>query len=168
MHAVSAAGPNSRSAVGDVVQATMCATLVDQWVLDGVTHAMVAPGSRSTPMALALTARGDVHVEIFHDERSAGFAALGAGLVTGRPAVVLCTSGTAATHLHGAVVEAHLSGVPMVVVTADRPPELRDVGAPQTIDQVKLYGDAVRWFHDPGPPASEAACDLALAGTSPR
>lgn len=134
----------------------MCATLVDQWVLDGVTHAMIAPGSRSTPMALALCARDDVHVEIFHDERSAGFAALGAGLVTGRPAVVLCTSGTAATHLHGAVVEAHLSCVPMLVVTADRPPELRDVGAPQTIDQVKLFGDAVRWFHDPGPPAAEA------------
>jgi 2-succinyl-5-enolpyruvyl-6-hydroxy-3-cyclohexene-1-carboxylate synthase len=135
----------------------MCATLVDQWVLDGVTHAMVAPGSRSTPMALALTARDDVHVEIFHDERSAGFAALGAGLATGRPAVVLCTSGTAATHLHGAVVEAHLSCVPMLVVTADRPPELRDVGAPQTIDQVKLFGDAARWFHDPGPPAAEGA-----------
>jgi 2-succinyl-5-enolpyruvyl-6-hydroxy-3-cyclohexene-1-carboxylate synthase len=135
----------------------MCATLVDQWVRDGVTHAMVAPGSRSTPVALALAARPDIAVQVFHDERSAGFAALGAGLVSGRPAVVLCTSGTAATHLHGAVVEAHLSCVPMIVVTADRPPELRDVGAPQTIDQTKLYGDVVRWFHDPGVAAAEAA-----------
>jgi 2-succinyl-5-enolpyruvyl-6-hydroxy-3-cyclohexene-1-carboxylate synthase len=139
------------------VQATMCATLVDQLLLDGVTHAMIAPGSRSTPMALALAARPDVHIEIFHDERSAAFAALGAGLVSGRPALVLCTSGTAATHLHGAIVEAHLSCVPMVVFTADRPPELRDVGAPQTIDQTKLFGDAVRWFHDPGVAALEAS-----------
>jgi 2-succinyl-5-enolpyruvyl-6-hydroxy-3-cyclohexene-1-carboxylate synthase len=135
----------------------MCATLVDQWVLDGVTHAMVAPGSRSTPMALALAARRDLRVEVFLDERSAAFAALGAGLVSGRPAIVLCTSGTAATHLHGAVVEAHLAGVPMIVLTADRPPELRDVGAPQTIDQVKLFGDSVRWFHDPGVPVPETA-----------
>jgi 2-succinyl-5-enolpyruvyl-6-hydroxy-3-cyclohexene-1-carboxylate synthase len=139
------------------VQATMCATLVDQWILDGVTHAMIAPGSRSTPMALELTARPDLHIEIFHDERSAGFAALGAALVSGRPAVVLCTSGTAATHLHGAVVEAHLSCVPMLVVTSDRPPELRDVGAAQTIDQTKLFGDAVRWFHEPGVPSTEAS-----------
>ena len=138
------------------VQATMCATLVDQWVLDGVTHAMVAPGSRSTPLALALAAHPELHVQIFHDERSAGFAALGAGLVSGRPAVVLCTSGTAAAHLHAAVIEAHLSCVPMLVVTADRPPELRDIGAAQTIDQLKLFGDAVRWFHDCGVPAVEA------------
>jgi 2-succinyl-5-enolpyruvyl-6-hydroxy-3-cyclohexene-1-carboxylate synthase len=137
-------------------QATFCATLVDQWVRDGVTNAMVAPGSRSTPMALALAANQDVRVEMFHDERSAGFAALGSGLCTGRPAVVLCTSGTAATHLHGAVVEAHLSGIPMLIVTADRPPELHDIGAPQTIDQTRLYGAAVRWFHDPGVPSARA------------
>jgi 2-succinyl-5-enolpyruvyl-6-hydroxy-3-cyclohexene-1-carboxylate synthase len=135
------------------VQATFCATLVDQWVRDGLTHAMIAPGSRSTPMALAIAARPDVAIEVFHDERSAAFAALGAGLASGRPAVLLCTSGTAATHFHGAVVEAHLSDVPMLVLTADRPPELRDVGAPQTIDQTKLYGAAVRWFHDPGVPS---------------
>ena len=94
---------------------------------------------------------------MFHDERSAAFAALGVGLATGTPAVLVCTSGTAATHFHAAVVEAHLSDVPMVVCTADRPPELRDVGAPQTIDQTKLYGDAVRWFHDPGVAADGAA-----------
>lgn len=151
---VSAAEPARSSAR---IQATCCATLVDQWVADGVTHAMVSPGSRSTPMALALAAHPAIRLEVFHDERTAGFAALGAGLATGRPALVLCTSGTAAAHFYGAVLEAHLSGVPMIVLTADRPPELRDVGAPQTIDQTKLFGDAVRWFHDPGVPSDEAS-----------
>jgi 2-succinyl-5-enolpyruvyl-6-hydroxy-3-cyclohexene-1-carboxylate synthase len=126
-------------------------------VRDGVTDAVVAPGSRSTPMALALAARTDVRVHVVHDERSASFVALGIGLATGMPAVLLCTSGTAATHFHGAVAEAHLSGVPLLVLTADRPPELRDVGAPQTIDQTKLYGHSVRWFHDPGVPDAAAA-----------
>jgi 2-succinyl-5-enolpyruvyl-6-hydroxy-3-cyclohexene-1-carboxylate synthase len=132
------------------VQATFCATLVDQWVLHGLRHAIVAPGSRSTPMALALAGRSDIDVHIFHDERSAAFAALGVALGTGTPAVLLCTSGTAAAHFHAAVVEAHQSGVPMVVLTADRPPELHGVGAPQTIEQINLYGEAVRWFQDPG------------------
>ncbi|HEX2383297.1 MAG TPA: 2-succinyl-5-enolpyruvyl-6-hydroxy-3-cyclohexene-1-carboxylic-acid synthase, partial [Acidimicrobiales bacterium] len=89
-------------------------------------------------------------VHVFHDERAAGFAALGIGASTHVPAVVLTTSGTAATHLHAAVIEAHLGEVPLLVCTADRPPELRDVGAPQTIDQTHLYGRAVRWFVDPG------------------
>ena len=98
-----------------------------------------------------------MRVEMFIDERSAAFAALGSGQVTGLPAIALCTSGTAATHFHAAVVEAHLSAVPLVVCTADRPPEARDVGAPQTIDQTFLYGNAVRWFHDPGIASYEAA-----------
>ena len=133
--------------------ATFCATLVDEWVRAGVTDAVVAPGSRSTPLALALADAEAVRVHVVHDERSASFTALGLGLASGRPAVVLCTSGTAATHLHGAVVEAHLSAVPMLVCTADRPPELWDIGAPQTIDQTQLYGSAVRWFCEPGVPA---------------
>jgi 2-succinyl-5-enolpyruvyl-6-hydroxy-3-cyclohexene-1-carboxylate synthase len=94
---------------------------------------------------------------VFHDERSASFAALGIGSASGFPAVLLCTSGTAATHFHGAVVEAHQSDVPMIVCTADRPPELRDVGAAQTIDQTQLFGTSVRWFHDPGVPSRDAA-----------
>jgi 2-succinyl-5-enolpyruvyl-6-hydroxy-3-cyclohexene-1-carboxylate synthase len=134
------------------VAATFCATLVDEWVRAGVTDAVVSPGSRSTPLALALAARDELRVHVFHDERSASFAALGLGLATGRPAVVLCTSGTAAAEFHAAVVEAHQAEVPMVVCTADRPPELRDVGAPQTIDQTLLFGAAVRWFADPGVP----------------
>lgn len=137
--------------------ATFCATLLDEWVAAGVTAAMIAPGSRSTPMALALVSHPAVDVQVFHDERSAAFAALGHGLVTGRPAVVLCSSGTAGTHFHAAVVEADLSSVPMLVLTADRPAELRDVGAAQTIDQTHLFGSAVRWYHDPGVPSDDNA-----------
>ena len=126
--------------------------VVDEWVRGGVTHACVAPGSRSTPMAHALAADGRVSVHVFLDERSAAFAALGIGRASARPAVVLCTSGTAAANFHPAVTEADLGRVPMIVATADRPPELRDVGAPQTLDQTHLYDTAVRWFVDLGPP----------------
>jgi len=132
------------------VQATFCAVLVDEWVKQGIRHAVIAPGSRSTPLALALINRTELHIEVFHDERSAAFAALGVGLATQHPAILLCTSGTASAHFFAAIIEAGLSHVPMLVITADRPPELKDVGAPQTIDQTKMYGDAVRWFHDPG------------------
>ncbi|MBU3688045.1 MAG: 2-succinyl-5-enolpyruvyl-6-hydroxy-3-cyclohexene-1-carboxylic-acid synthase [Actinobacteria bacterium] len=142
-------GRSVRDVAADV-QASFCTTLVAQWSALGVDTAFVAPGSRSTPMALALDGSPGWRVEVLLDERSAAFAALGYGLVTGRPAVALCTSGTAAAHFHAAVIEADLSAVPLLVVTADRPPELRDVGAPQTIDQIKMYGSSVRWFHDPG------------------
>ena len=141
------------------VQATFAATLVDEWVRDGLTDAVVCPGSRSTPLALALADHPGVRLHVQHDERSGGFLALGLGLATGRPAVVLTTSGTATAELHPAVVEADLAGVPLLACTADRPPELRDVGAPQAIDQVHLYGRSVRWFGDPGcptPPAPSA------------
>ncbi|MDQ3310716.1 MAG: 2-succinyl-5-enolpyruvyl-6-hydroxy-3-cyclohexene-1-carboxylic-acid synthase [Actinomycetota bacterium] len=138
------------------VQATFCATLVDEWARRGVAHAVVAPGSRSTPMALALAARDDVTLHVFHDERAAAFCALGVG-VGGVPAILLCTSGTAAVNFHPAVVEAASSAVPMLVLTADRPPELRDVGASQTIVQTNLYGGSARWFHDPGVPDDAAS-----------
>jgi 2-succinyl-5-enolpyruvyl-6-hydroxy-3-cyclohexene-1-carboxylate synthase len=137
--------------------ATFCATLADELVRSGVEHAVVAPGSRSTPLALALAAEPRLRLHVFHDERSAAFAALGIGLATGRPAVVLCTSGTAAAELHAAVIEAHQAEVPLVVCTADRPLELQDVGAPQTIDQAHLYGGAVRRFVDLGPPDAASA-----------
>lgn len=103
-------------------------------------------------MALALTADRRVEVEVHHDERAAAFMALGVGMATGVPAVVLTTSGTAAVELHPAVVEAHHGGVPMLVCTADRPPWLQGVGAPQTIDQRNLYGTAVRAYFEPGVP----------------
>jgi 2-succinyl-5-enolpyruvyl-6-hydroxy-3-cyclohexene-1-carboxylate synthase len=133
------------------VQATYCATLVDEWIRLGVRHAVVAPGSRSTPMALALVDRPEIAVHVVHDERSAAFVALGLG-VDGAPALLLCTSGTAAANFFPAVVEARLSEVPMIVLTADRPEELRGVGAPQTIDQIDLYGRHVVWSRDPGVP----------------
>ena len=138
------------------MQATCCAALVDELIAHGVRQAVVAPGSRSTPVALALLDRAELTVHVVHDERVAAFVALGAGL-DGVPAVLLCTSGTAAANFHPAVVEAGLAAVPMIVITADRPPELRDVGAPQAIDQTHLYGRSVRWFHDPGVPDAAAA-----------
>src|SRR5215510_15437790 len=138
-------------------QATFAATLVDEWVRDGLTDAVVCPGSRSTPLALALADHPGVRLHVQHDERSGGFLALGLGLAAGRPAAVLTTSGTAAAELHPAVVEADLAAVPLLACTADRPPELRDVGAPQAIDQVHLYGRSVRWFGDPGVPDASGA-----------
>jgi 2-succinyl-5-enolpyruvyl-6-hydroxy-3-cyclohexene-1-carboxylate synthase len=132
--------------------ATFCATLVDEWWRGGVRDAVVCPGSRSTPMALALLRHGGLRVSVRLDERGAGFFGVGVALGSGRPTVVLTTSGTAAAELHAAVVEAHHAGVPLIVCTADRPPELHDVGAPQTVDQTHLFGRAVRWFADLGVP----------------
>ena len=127
------------------------ATLVDEWVHQGVTDAVVCPGSRSTPLAVALAEHDGMRVHVHLDERSGAFMALGLGMATGRPAIVLTTSGTAAVELHPAVVEADHQHVPLLAVTADRPPELQGVGAPQTIDQRNLYGSSVRWYAEPGP-----------------
>ena len=132
------------------VQATFAATLVDEWVRLGVTDAVVCPGSRSTPLALALHDRLRAHVRL--DERSAGFYALGLAMATGRPSVLCVTSGTAAAELHPAVVEAHYARVPLIVCTADRPPELHHTGAPQTIDQEGLFTTSTRWAATPGVP----------------
>src|SRR5262245_57332431 len=137
--------------------ATFCATLVDEWARAGVTEAVVCPGSRSTPLAVALAADGRIAVHVHHDERSAGFMALGIGLASGRPAVVLTSSGTAAVELHPAVVEAHQSAVPLIAATAARPPELQGVAAPQTIDQTHLYGRSARWFVDAGVPSDDTS-----------
>ena len=135
------------------VAATYCATLVDEWVACGLTDVVVSPGSRSTPMALAVAGRApELRVHVHHDERSASFMALGLARAAGRPVAMLCTSGTAAVQFHAAVVEAAQAFVPLLVLTADRPPELQGVGAPQTIDQRDLYRSAVRWFCEPGPP----------------
>ncbi len=117
----------------------------------GVDHACISPGSRSTPLALAFGGEERIGHTVHHDERSAGFFALGRARATGKPVVLVCTSGTAAANYLPAVVEAHLSRVPLLILTANRPAELRDVGAPQAIDQVKLFGDHVRWFHQTGP-----------------
>jgi 2-succinyl-5-enolpyruvyl-6-hydroxy-3-cyclohexene-1-carboxylate synthase len=123
---------------------------VDELVRCGVAGACTSPGSRSTPLVLSLVRDGRLPCWSHVDERVAGFFALGLGKATGRPAVVACTSGTAAAHYLPAVVEAHEARVPLIVLTADRPPELREVGAGQAIDQLKLYGDHAKWFFDVG------------------
>lgn len=116
----------------------------------GLRRAVVSPGSRSTPLAVALWRAPGIEVEVIVDERSAAFFALGAAQASGDPVALLCTSGTAAANYHPAVCEADHSGLPLLVLTADRPPELRGIGAGQTIDQVKLYGESVRWFCEVG------------------
>ena len=127
----------------------------DELIRCGLREVVLAPGSRSTPLAMAFyqaasQQRARLHVRL--DERSASFTALGLAKASRRPVAVLCTSGTAAANFHPAVIEADESGVPLVVLTADRPAELRGIGANQAIDQIKLYGAAVRWFCEAGLP----------------
>jgi 2-succinyl-5-enolpyruvyl-6-hydroxy-3-cyclohexene-1-carboxylate synthase len=119
---------------------------VDELARCGVTHAALSPGSRSTPLVFSLARDGRIECSSHIDERAGAFYALGTAKATGRPAVLACTSGTAAANYAPAVIEAHEARVPLIVLTADRPSELRDVGAGQTIDQVKLYGRAAKWF----------------------
>jgi 2-succinyl-5-enolpyruvyl-6-hydroxy-3-cyclohexene-1-carboxylate synthase len=133
----------------------LATVLVDELVRCGLREAVIAPGSRSAPLAMALHAAatgGRLRLHVRIDERSASFLALGLAKASGRPVAVVCTSGTAAAHFHAAVIEADEAGVPLLVCTADRPPELRGTGSNQTIDQIKLYGSAVRWFCEAGVP----------------
>jgi 2-succinyl-5-enolpyruvyl-6-hydroxy-3-cyclohexene-1-carboxylate synthase len=124
--------------------------LVDELVRCGMRHAVTSPGSRNAPLTLALAAHPGLRSVSVIDERSAGFVALGMAKASGRPVAVTCTSGTAAANLHPAVVEAWEARVPLIVLTADRPPELREVGAGQSIDQLRLYAGAVKWFVEVG------------------
>ncbi len=128
----------------------LASALVEELARSGVHHAIASPGSRSSPITLALDREPGIELRMVLDERSAGFVALGIALQSGTPAIVACTSGSAAANLHPAIVEADEAGVPMLVLTSDRPPELRGIGAGQAIDQIKLYGDAVRWFCEAG------------------
>ena len=139
------------------MQATFAATLFDEWCRHGLRDVVICPGSRSTPLVMAASKRSEVQMHVRLDERSAGFFAIGRSLATQRPVVVVVTSGTAAAELHAAVAEADLSGVALVVVTADRPPELHGVGSPQTINQRHLYATMVRRFEEPGVARLEAA-----------
>ncbi|MBA3421073.1 MAG: 2-succinyl-5-enolpyruvyl-6-hydroxy-3-cyclohexene-1-carboxylic-acid synthase [Thermoleophilaceae bacterium] len=123
---------------------------VDELARCGVEHAVACPGSRNAPLLLTLGGEPRIQTRSVLDERSAAFVALGMAKASGRPVALTCTSGTAAANFLPAVVEAHEARVPLIVLTADRPPELREVGAGQSIDQVKLYGAAVKWFVEVG------------------
>lgn len=141
-------------------QAEFAATLVDEWVRCGISHVVLAPGSRSTPMVLACAAaegRGELEIHVRLDERSAGFFALGIASTIRKAVVVVTTSGTAAVELHPAVAEASQSQVPLIICTGDRPPELHDVGAPQTMPQDGIFGGLVRWSAAPGIARAAAA-----------
>jgi 2-succinyl-5-enolpyruvyl-6-hydroxy-3-cyclohexene-1-carboxylate synthase len=124
--------------------------MVDELARCGMRHAVSCPGSRNAPIVLSLAAEERIATISVIDERSAGFLALGMAKASGRPVAVACTSGTAATNLHPAVAEAFEARVPLIVLTADRPPELRGVGAGQAIDQLGLYGSAAKWFVEVG------------------
>ena len=143
-----AGGPNPNMQFAEV----MVAGLADA----GLEAVCIAPGSRSTPLALAFDAHPCIETFIHLDERCASFFALGMAQASGRPVALVCTSGTAALEFHAAVVEAKMAGVPLLVLTADRPPELRHSGANQTIDQVKMYGDHVLWAVDAALPEADA------------
>lgn len=127
-------------------------SLVNEWEIAGVTDSVISPGSRSTPLALALGQSGRIKSHIVLDERSAGFLALGLSKVSRRPTIVLTTSGTAAANLRPSVSEAFHAGVPLIIVTADRPLELHKVGAPQTMEQEDLFSDVVRFKISPSVP----------------
>ncbi|MGI8632721.1 MAG: 2-succinyl-5-enolpyruvyl-6-hydroxy-3-cyclohexene-1-carboxylic-acid synthase [Solirubrobacterales bacterium] len=146
----------------------LASAFVEELARCGMRRAVVSPGSRSTPLALALWRNPAVRVEVEVDERCAGFRALGAASATGTPVGVACTSGTAAANLHPAVAEADEAGVPLLALTADRPPELRGIGAGQTIDQVGLFGAAVRWFCEVGAQQADDSGLLHLRATACR
>src|SRR5262245_32599299 len=154
----------------------MAQAVVEELGRCGVTEACVSPGSRSTALALALDAAPGMRVFVVGDERCGGFFALGLARERRRPVVLLCTSGTAAANYLPAVVEASLSDVPLIVFTADRPPELRDCGAAQTITQVGLFAGHVRWSVDVPAPSADVdleryyrtlACRAAAAAMEP-
>ncbi|HEX5928242.1 MAG TPA: 2-succinyl-5-enolpyruvyl-6-hydroxy-3-cyclohexene-1-carboxylic-acid synthase [Solirubrobacterales bacterium] len=133
----------------------LSSAFVEELARGGLRHAVVSPGSRSTPLAVALWRAPEIEVTVLVDERSAAFFALGAAQASGEPVALLCTSGTALANYHPAVCEADESAVPLLVLSADRPPELRGIGAGQTIDQIKLFGSAVRWFCEVGTHAAD-------------
>jgi 2-succinyl-5-enolpyruvyl-6-hydroxy-3-cyclohexene-1-carboxylate synthase len=124
------------------------AAIVSELIFTGVSDVVVSPGSRSTPMAMIMAEHPDLKVHIHVDERSAAFFALGIAKALNKPVAILCTSGTAAANYFPAIVEARYARVPLIVLTADRPHELREVGAPQAIDQIHLYGSHVKWFSE--------------------
>lgn len=129
---------------------------VDALAQLGLKHAVIGAGSRSTPLTMAFVEHEGIETYSFIDERSAGFFGLGLARASKEPVALVCTSGTAGANFFPAVIEANYSEVPLLVLTTDRPPELRESGSNQTIDQIKLFGNHVRWFHDMGLPEAKA------------
>ncbi|MFN8530495.1 MAG: thiamine pyrophosphate-binding protein [Anaerolineae bacterium] len=121
---------------------------VDELARCGLKSVCLAPGSRNTPLVIAFAEHPEIRVYSHIDERSAAFFALGLALASDQPVALCCSSGTATANFFPAIIEAHYSRVPLLVLTADRPPEVRDSGANQTVDQVKLYGDHMLWAVD--------------------
>jgi 2-succinyl-5-enolpyruvyl-6-hydroxy-3-cyclohexene-1-carboxylate synthase len=128
---------------------------VDELARSGLRAVCIAPGSRSTPLAIAFAEQPGIKVYSLIDERSCAFFALGLALAGGQPAAMLCSSGTATANFYPAIIEAHYAGVPLIVLTADRPHELRESGANQTVDQVKMYGEHVLWSVDMALPEAQ-------------
>jgi 2-succinyl-5-enolpyruvyl-6-hydroxy-3-cyclohexene-1-carboxylate synthase len=133
----------------------LASAFAEELARGGLRLAVISPGSRSTPLAVALWRQPEIEVSVIVDERSAGFFALGAAQASGGPVALLCTSGTALANYHPAVCEADESAIPLLVLSADRPPELRGIGAGQTIDQIKTFGASVRWFCEVGTHAAD-------------
>ena len=137
--------------------ALWCSVLAETLVRRGVAQAVISPGSRSTPLTMTLVQNEGIEAIPVLDERSASFFALGLAKQTGKPVVLVCTSGTAGANYFPAVIEAHESGVPLIVITADRPPEMRDCASGQTIDQQKLFGGFVTFYHELAVPEANMA-----------
>ncbi len=147
---------------------TYVGALVDELARAGVRYACLCPGSRSTPLALTLEAHPGIQTFVHVDERSCAFFALGLAKALGRPTILACTSGTAAANFMPAVVEAHYGRTGLIVLTADRPAELRDNGAAQTIDQINLYGRHVKWFVDMPTPMPGQGLERFVRATAAR
>lgn len=143
-------------AVGSI-NASWSAALVDGLVGAGVVHVVISPGSRSTPLALSCLRHPSLTCKVLLDERAAAFFALGLAKACGRPVVLICTSGSAVANWHPAVAEADAARLPLILLSADRPPELQDCGANQTIDQHYLFGNHLRGFHALPPAEADAA-----------
>jgi 2-succinyl-5-enolpyruvyl-6-hydroxy-3-cyclohexene-1-carboxylate synthase len=137
--------------------------LVEELIRHGVTQFVISPGSRSTPLVVAVANHRQANSVIHFDERGAAFFALGYGRATGRPAALICTSGTAVANYLPAVVEASMDCVPMILLTADRPPELRDIGANQTIRQPGIFSTYPRWEYDLSCPSNDIPLTFLLS-----
>ena len=126
--------------------------LIEELVAQGITQFCISPGSRSTPLTVAAARNHQANTQIFLDERAAAYFAIGWARATDQAAVLICTSGTAGANFYPAIIEASVEHIPLLAITADRPPELQLTGANQTVDQNQMFGSHTRWFYDPSCP----------------